>query len=64
MNGSLCEFTGVVKWLKQKARFDLPVWAYDKDGNYSDDWSHWFEVVGNIHDNAYLLEGGNEQTKI
>ena len=21
-------------------------------------------VVGNIHDNAYLLEGGNEQTKI
>ena len=51
VNGSLCEFTGVVKWLKQKARFDLPVWAYDKDGNYSDDWSHWFEVIGNIHEN-------------
>lgn len=59
VNGSLCEFTGVVKWLKQKARFDLPVWAYDKDGNYSDDWSHWFEVVGNIHDNAGLLEAEN-----
>lgn len=59
VNGSLCEFTGVVKWLKQKARFDLPVWAYDKDGNYSDDWSHWFEAVGNIHENAYLLEAQN-----
>lgn len=57
VNGSLCEFTWVVKWLKQKARFYLPVWAYDKDGNYSDDWSHWFEVVGNIHENADLLEG-------
>lgn len=56
VNGSLCEFTGVVKWLKQKARFDLPSWAYDNDGNYSDDWSHWFEVIGNIHENPELLE--------
>lgn len=64
VNGSLCEFTGVVKWLKQKARFDLPVWAYDKDGNYFGDWSHWFEVIGNIHENADLLEGVNEQAKI
>lgn len=55
MNGSLCEFTGVVKWLKQKARFDLPSWAYDNDGNYSDDWSHWFEVIGNIHEQGELL---------
>ena len=58
VNGSLCEFTGVVKWLKQKARFDLPSWAYDNDGNYSDDWSHWFEVIGNIHENMDLLDGG------
>ena len=58
VNGSLCEFIGVVSWLKQKARFDLPVWAYDKDGNYSDDWSHWFEVIGNIHENPERLEGG------
>lgn len=55
VNGSLCEFTGVVKWSKQKARFDLPVWAYDNDGNYSDDLSHFFEVIGNIHETPDLL---------
>lgn len=61
INGSLCEFMGVVKWLKDRARFDLPSWAYDNDGNYSDDWSHWFEVVGNIHENAALLEEKTEK---
>jgi hypothetical protein len=36
--------------------FRYPAWAYDKDGNYQEDSTHYVEIIGNIHDK----EAGNE----
>ena len=40
-----------VYWSKARAEFQMPLWVYDKDGEYSyGDSTHWFEIIGNIHD--------------
>lgn len=52
-NGSInCqewEFTHVVKWNDKLHRIVLPDFEPDED------WSHYYNVIGNIHENKELL---------
>ena len=39
-----------VHWNKNKVQFQMPLWVYDENCEYTrDDSTHWFEVVGTIH---------------
>jgi hypothetical protein len=38
---------------------ELVVWNYPQFSIREDDWGEWCEVIGNIHDNPELLEGGD-----
>lgn len=51
INGYLWPFKSEIKWINHACRFNTPNWGYT-------DSTHFFEVVGNIHDNPELLKGG------
>jgi hypothetical protein len=53
INGYLWPFKSEIKWINHACRFNTPNWGYT-------DSTHFFEVVGNIHDNPELLKGGEE----
>lgn len=53
INGYLWPFKSEIKWISHACRFNTPNWGYT-------DSTHFFEVVGNIHDNPELLKGGEE----
>lgn len=48
INGYLWPFKSEIKWRSQDCGFNTPNWGYM-------DSTHFFEVVGNIHDNPELL---------
>jgi hypothetical protein len=71
---SVCQFTGltdkngkkifegdIIEWDElewgSKHR-EVVTWDYDLFAIRKDDWGEWCEVIGNIHDNPGLLEGG------
>lgn len=53
INGYLWPFKSEIKWISHACSFNTPNWGYM-------DSTHFFEVVGNIHDNPELLKGGEE----
>ena len=50
INGQEWGFTHVVKWNDELHRIVLP--DFDPD----EDWSHYYNVIGNIHENPELLK--------
>ncbi|MBO7712520.1 MAG: hypothetical protein J6S85_03070 [Methanobrevibacter sp.] len=50
INGQEWEFTHVVKWNDKLHRIVLPDFEPDED------WSHYYNVIGNIHENPELLK--------
>ena len=39
-----------VSWNTARAKFNMPIWAYDENGEYTrDDSTHWFEITGTTH---------------
>ena len=50
INGQEWEFTHVVKWNDKLHRIVLP--DFEPDEN----WSHYYNVIGNIHENPELLK--------
>ena len=50
INGQEWEFTHVVKWNDKLHRIVLPDFESDED------WSHYYNVIGNIHENSELLK--------
>lgn len=39
-----------VHWNKSKVQFQMPLWVYDENCEYTrGDSTHWFEIIGNIH---------------
>lgn len=56
INGVEWPYKGVVKWVIQKAEFAVPSWAYDSDGKYHGDSTHYVEIVGNIHENPEMVK--------
>ena len=50
INGQEWEFTHVVKWNDKSRRLVLPDFEPDED------WSHYYNVIGNIHENPELLK--------
>jgi uncharacterized phage protein (TIGR01671 family) len=42
-----------VHWNKRKVQFQMPLWVYDENCEYTrDDSTHWFEIIGNINGEA------------
>lgn len=56
VNGYVWPFKQQIKYDKRKTEFNVPTWAYDLEGNYCGDSTHYFEVIGNIHDTPELLK--------
>ena len=50
INGQEWVFTHVVKWNDKLHRIVLPDFEADED------WSHYYNVIGNIHENPELLK--------
>lgn len=47
INGEVIESDLVVEWICKNGRYNLPTWTSDVP-----DWSHYVEIIGNIHEQA------------
>lgn len=47
VNGEVIESDLVVEWVYKIGRYNLPTWTSDVP-----DWSHYVEIIGNIHEQA------------
>lgn len=45
VNGEVIESDLVVEWVYKIGRYNLPTWTSDVP-----DWSHYVEIIGNIHE--------------
>lgn len=50
INGEEWEFTAVIKWDEELHGFTLP------NFNADENWSHYYNVIGNIHEDPELLK--------
>lgn len=58
INGSGMNFTKQIQWFDEfDAGFNVPFFSADCDS------THWYSIIGNIHDNPELLEGKNGNNK-
>lgn len=53
INGWEWPFKSEIKWNDEKCGFNTPNWGYM-------DSTHYYNVLGNIHDNPELLKGGEQ----
>lgn len=51
VNGEVIESDLVVEWVYKIGRYNLPTWTSDVP-----DWSHYVEIIGNIHEQAEQKE--------
>lgn len=51
INGNVCISKWEVIWKEKEGRYSVPLWVADKP-----DFSHYVEVLGNIHEKHELLE--------
>lgn len=51
INGYEWPFKLLIKWNNERCGFNTPAWGYM-------DSTHYYDVIGNIHDNPELLEDG------
>lgn len=47
INGEVIESDLVVEWICKNSSYNLPTWTSDVP-----DWSHYVEIIGNIHEQA------------
>ena len=57
INGNVFTSNWEVVWEDKNGKYRVPSWVSDKP-----DFSHFVEVIGNIHQNLELLEKANENT--
>lgn len=62
INGSVMETVQVVRWDQKGTKFTAPTFQNDENGNYVEgNFSHYYEIIGNIYENPELLEAKGEE---
>lgn len=63
INGSVMETVQVVRWEQKGAKFTTPTFQNDENGNYVEgNFSHYYEIIGNIYQDSYLLNEVTHET--